>query len=115
MENDLEEKIKELEARIIVLERAERNRKAKNLFGILIRIAIIIVIGVILYKAYLYVDKTYIRPVKEIKEKVDNFSSGLSDSKISEWLKPNNDGSENNSNSSLDESKIKDWFNDFLH
>lgn len=69
--NELENKIKSLEEKVLWLEKAEKKRRRNKLIGIIFKIIIAIIVVIIGYKAYLYVNETYIKPYNEYKETLD--------------------------------------------
>jgi hypothetical protein len=71
-----EEKIKELTERIEVLEKAENKRIAKKKLEITVRIVEILVIIIVLFLGYIYVNNTYIQPYKE---KIDYVNDKVED------------------------------------
>ena len=71
-----EEKIKELTERIEVLEKAENKRITKKKLEITVRIVEILVIIIVLFLGYIYVNNTYIQPYKE---KIDYVNDKVED------------------------------------
>ena len=73
---ELEKKIKELEARLSRLEKIETRRQTTKYIKLFIKTIIIIAILFGLWTGYNYVNETYIKPYKEtvdeIKETYDN-------------------------------------------
>lgn len=84
---ELREKIQVLETRIKYLEKEERKRKTKSLISLASRIIVYIVIAILLYRAYVYVDKTFITPYKETMEKIEGIYDKTKDNKILDWFK----------------------------
>ena len=70
-----EEKIKELEERIVKLEKIEKRRKITKYISIGIKVLIIIVIGIFVYKAYTIIDS-----YKQQIDKITNIQNGLDSS-----------------------------------
>ena len=67
---ELEDKIKELEARIDILEKTENRRKTLTLIKILIKVIVVITILIGLWVGYNYVNNTYIKPYKETMDEI---------------------------------------------
>ena len=68
---ELLNKIEELQERVNKLEKIERRRKNTKLFKVLLVLIVIGVVGVFIYKGYKYINDNYLKPIDEIKEKVD--------------------------------------------
>mgnify|MGYP003342704642 CR=1 FL=1 len=79
MEEELNNQIKVLEARVNKLEKEENKRKAKRIIKILIKIAIIAVVIIFLWKGYNNYVKPYIKVIDEIKENYESFGSDRRD------------------------------------
>lgn len=84
---ELRKQIQVLEAKVKYLEKAERIRKTKSLISLATRIIIYILIAILLYRAYVYVDKTFITPYKETMEKIEEIYDTAKDNKILDWFK----------------------------
>ena len=67
-----EEKIQELTERIEKLEKAEKKRIIKRRIAIITKLIITIIILILLYQGYNYVNNTYIKPYKEKIDYVDD-------------------------------------------
>lgn len=78
-----EEKIKELTERVEKLEKAENKRIIKRRIEIITKIVIGIIIIILLFMAYNYVNNTIIKPYKEkidyVNEKVDTVQNFVDD------------------------------------
>ena len=76
---ELEDKIKELEARLSRLEKIETRRQTFKIIKIVIKLIILLVILFGLWTGYNYVNETFIKPYKdtvdEIKGAYDNVKS----------------------------------------
>lgn len=68
---ELTKKVEELQERLSKLEKIEKRRKSTKFIKISIKIIIIIAIGIFIYKGYKYVDEHYLKPIDEIKEKIE--------------------------------------------
>ena len=71
-EISLQEKVKVLEEKVKKLEKIEKRRKTIKWIKISIKLTILIVIGIFLYKGYKYVNDNYIEPLDKIKEEIKN-------------------------------------------
>ena len=78
-----EEKIRELTDRVEKLEKAENKRIIKRRIEIITKVVIGIIILILLFMAYNYVNTTIIKPYKEkidyVNEKVDTVQSFVDD------------------------------------
>ena len=78
-----EAKIKELTDRIEKLEKAENKRVLKKRVTLITKCLVILVIAVLIFLGYNYVNKTYIKPYKEkidyVSEKVDSIQEFIDD------------------------------------
>ena len=78
-----EEKIRELTERVEKLEKAENKRIIKRRIEIITKIVIGIIIIILLFMAYNYVNNTIIKPYKEkidyVNEKVDTVQNFVDD------------------------------------
>ncbi len=67
---ELEKKIKELEARLSRLEKIENKRQAFKIIKIVIKLIILLAILFGLWTGYNYVNETYIKPYKEAVDEI---------------------------------------------
>ena len=78
-----EEKIRELTERVEKLEKAENKRIIKRRIEIITKVVIGIIMLILLFMAYNYVNNTIIKPYKEkidyVNEKVDTVQSFIDD------------------------------------
>ncbi len=78
-----EEKIRELTERVEKLEKAENKRIIKRRIEIIIKVVVGIIMLILLFMAYNYVNNTIIKPYKEkidyVNEKVDTVQSFIDD------------------------------------
>lgn len=65
---ELENKIEELNNRLIKLEKVERRRKTRLVIKILLYIVIIIVLVIVGFKIYNYLNDNVIKPINSIKD-----------------------------------------------
>lgn len=83
---ELKEKIESLENRIIVLEKKERKRETKKFLKIISKIIILVLLAIIIYKGYLFVQEKYIKPYKETMDKFEEIYTGIKDNDIKNWF-----------------------------
>lgn len=83
-----EEKIHELESRVEYLEKKEKSRQNKKIAKIVFKLTEIIVVIVLLYLGYNYVNEKYIKPYNEAIKKVNNITEKYEEieNKASKWL-----------------------------
>ena len=86
MEENYKKRIEELEDRVDKLEKKEDRRKIFNIIKICLKIAVLILIGIVIYKAYNYA-KTVIEPIREVTNTIQTTKNELDFSKISDWFK----------------------------
>ena len=88
MENEeLKKQLKIMEGRIERLEKIEQKRKIARLIKMLSKLIIIILVAILLYKTYTYVNNTYIKPYKETIDKLnDGYDKIKSSSVLSKIL-----------------------------
>lgn len=65
---DLVDKVKILEEKVKKLEKAERKRKIIKWIKFSIKMAILITIGIFLYKGYIYFKDNYIEPFDNLRK-----------------------------------------------
>ena len=78
-----DEKIRELTERIEVLEKAEHKRILKRKIEIITKIVITLIILILLFIGYIYVNNKFIKPYKEkidyVNEKVEDVQGFIDD------------------------------------
>ena len=83
MENeDLKKQLQIMEGRLERLEKIEQRRKTTRLIKLLSKLVIIILVLICLYKAYTYVNNTYIKPYKETIDKLESGYDKLKSSSV---------------------------------
>ncbi len=76
MNNELSEKVIELENRLKKIEKIEERRRNTKIFKIAIKVIIVLVIAFAIYRGYVYVNNTFIKPYKEtVDELVTGYNS----------------------------------------
>jgi hypothetical protein len=76
----LKERIHELEDRVEKLEKAEHKRKVQKFIGTTIKIAVIVVTVIAMYKTYQMVNEKIIKPYKDMVSSINNKYTEITDS-----------------------------------
>ena len=79
---ELQKEVDELKQRVKKLEKKEKKRTRKEITKLIIKLIILVGILFGLYRGYVYVNNTFIKPLKETINKVEEISSDITDNDL---------------------------------